>query len=125
MIEKHTYEEAFQINASIGLVKNSELSIESFTKLYKLKKNIKAKIDELTEMQKELMGKYGVEETNGSFSFNDHPEKAAINKDFFELIKTEITIEPRNFMTMAEIQKATKDQNMNEITLLIDTLVQE
>lgn len=124
MTEKHTYEDAYTVNAILGLVKNTNLSNESFVKLYKLKKNVKSHIDDLTALQRELMEKHGIEEANGQFSYTDHPAKAQINKEFLGLLKTEISIEPHNFIPINELKEATKDQSINDVSFLIDIIGQ-
>lgn len=114
--------EILEINTIITVLKNTGLSVETLTKLVRLKMEISKNVKEFYEIQDKLLDKYNV--PNGKIEAIPIDQQEAFIKERKELLNNEVKIEqPTNFMTFEELHKSTEGLSGDLVAKIAEYLV--
>lgn len=108
------YEKVIELNALLGIIKNTGLSVDSLLGVIKLRAKAKRICSEFDEAVTGIMEQYGITATaEGKYPFGTHASAAEIRQKIRDLEKSEVGEElgNLNFLTPKELHASTAGES--------------
>lgn len=121
-----TYADILGVRPVLSLIKNRGLSVQSLTNLVRFKAECERISDEYYKIQKEIMDKFEVKETNGVFNLEGNPKAQEVQAEVKALQESSCRFEEKlNFMSWKEIHSSTEDLPLDVLAIVAKWLAEE